>query len=67
MVFSFFTIGNVAAQGCSVCAKTTAGLGDKSAKGMNNGILYLATFPLAILGSLGYIWWRRNKADELGQ
>lgn len=50
------------AQGCSVCTKTAAGLDDKSAKGMNGGILYLAAFPLTILGTLGFIWWRGNRA-----
>ena len=49
------------AQGCSVCTKTAAGLDSKSAKGMNNGIIYLAAFPLGILGTLGYIWWRSEK------
>ena len=49
------------AQGCSVCTKTAAELGDKGAKGMNNGILYLATFPLAILGTVGFIWWKHQK------
>ena len=49
-------------QGCSVCSKTAAGLDDKSAKGMNAGILYLAAFPLTILGTIGFIWWRHNKS-----
>jgi len=48
------------AQGCSVCTKTAEGLDDKAAKGMNRGILYLAAFPLTILGTLGFIWWRNN-------
>jgi len=52
------------AQGCSVCTKTAAGLDDKAAKGMNGGILYLAAFPLTILGTLGFIWWRSNKAEK---
>ncbi len=52
----------VYAQGCSVCTKTAAGLDDKSAKGMNSGILYLAAFPLTILGTIGFIWWKHNKA-----
>ena len=56
--------GFAAAQGCSVCTKTAAGLDDKSAKGMNGGILYLAAFPLTILGTLGFIWWRSNKGEE---
>ncbi|HRO42423.1 MAG TPA: hypothetical protein PL009_06285 [Flavipsychrobacter sp.] len=53
------SIGN--AQGCSVCTKTAAGLDSKAAKGMNGGIIYLAAFPLAILGTLGFIWWRGNR------
>ena len=53
---------NADAQGCSICTKTAAELGDKSAKGLNNGILYLAGFPLAILGTIGFIWWKKNGA-----
>lgn len=47
-------------QGCSVCTKTAAGLDDKSAKGLNGGIIYLAFLPLAIMGTLGFVWWRSN-------
>ena len=53
------------AQGCSVCTKTAASLDDKAAKGMNGGILYLAAFPLTILGTLGIIWWRNNRSEKL--
>ena len=48
-------------QGCSVCTKTAAGLDDKSAKGLNGGIVYLAFLPLAIMGTLGFAWYRYNK------
>ena len=48
-------------QGCSVCTKVAAGLDDKSAKGLNGGILYLAFLPLAIMGTLGFIWWKNNQ------
>ncbi len=51
------------AQGCSICTKTADGLDDKSAKGLNGGILYLAAFPLTILGTLGFIWWRSNRQE----
>lgn len=64
---SLLTIGGAAAQGCAVCSKTAADLGDKGAKGINTGIIYLAVFPLAILGALGFIWWRSNKAEEMSQ
>ena len=48
-------------QGCSVCTKTAQGLDDKSAKGLNGGIIYLALLPLGMMGTLGYLWWRYNK------
>lgn len=48
------------AQGCSVCSKTASQLGDKSAKGLNDGIIYLAMLPLALIGTIGVVWWKRN-------
>jgi len=46
---------------CSICTKTTQQLGEKPAKGMNSGILYLAFAPFAIVGYIGYRWWKNNK------
>ena len=51
-------------QGCSVCTKTAAGLEDKSAKGLNGGIIYLAFIPIGIMGTLGFIWWRYNRNNS---
>ena len=51
------------AQGCSVCTKTAQGLDDKSAKGLNGGIIYLAFLPLIIMGSIGFVWWRSRNAQ----
>lgn len=45
-------------QGCSVCTKTAQGLDDKSAKGLNGGIIYLAFLPLGIIGTITYFWWK---------
>lgn len=45
---------------CSVCTRTAEQLGEKPAGKLNSGILYLAATPLAIVGLLGYRWWRRN-------
>ncbi len=50
------------AQGCSVC--TTSELDAKSARGLNGGIVYLATLPLIAIGSIGFIWWRRTRSLE---
>ena len=49
---------------CSICTKTTQQLGEKPAKGMNTGILYLAFAPFAIVGFVAYKWWRNNKETE---
>ena len=45
---------------CSICTKTTQQLGEKPAKGMNSGILYLAFTPFIIVGYIGYRWWKSN-------
>lgn len=51
------------AQGCAVCTKTASQLDDKSARGMNGGILYLAFLPLTILGTVGFFWWRQSRGE----
>lgn len=51
----------VYAQGCSLCTKTANELDDKSAKGLNGGILYLAALPLTIIGTIGFVWWKHNR------
>jgi len=54
---------SVSAQ-CSICTKTAQQLGEKPAKALNTGILYMAFAPLAIIGFLGYRWYRSNR-DEI--
>jgi len=53
--------GNASAQGCSVCTKTAQGLDDKSAKGLNGGIVYLAFLPLILMGTVGFMWWKNSR------
>lgn len=50
-------------QGCSVCTKAAAGLDDKSAKGLNGGIVYLAILPLVIMSTVGLAWWKYNRNE----
>ena len=45
---------------CSVCTRTAQQMGEKPAKALNTGILYLAAAPLAIAGFIGYRWWKNN-------
>lgn len=54
---------DVAAQ-CSICAKTSMQQGEQAGKGMNGGIVYLMMMPLAIMGFLGYRWWKKEKQIE---
>ena len=56
------TTNDLSAQ-CSICTKTAQQLGEKPAKGMNSGILYLAFTPFAIVGYIGYRWWKNNKTS----
>jgi len=62
LLLVFLLAGNprVKAQ-CSICTRTAQQLGEKPAKALNNGIMYLALTPLAICGLIGYRWWKNNK------
>jgi hypothetical protein len=57
---SFFIVDTVSAQ-CSICTKTAQQLGDKPAKALNTGIIYLALAPFILVGFVGYKWWQKNK------
>ncbi len=58
--FTFCNLPSVQAQ-CSICTKTASQLGEKPARGLNAGILYLMFTPLAIAGFVGFRWWKREK------
>jgi hypothetical protein len=47
---------------CSICTRTAAQLGERPAKALNKGIVYLAFTPLAIFGIIGYRWWKSEKS-----
>lgn len=49
---------------CSLCTKTAQQLGEKPARGLNSGILYLMGMPFAIVSVIGFRWWKNNKAVE---
>ncbi len=65
VILAIFVQANALAQ-CAMCTKTAAGLGDDAAEGLNNGIIFLALTPLAILLSLAYLWYRKNKHEFVG-
>ncbi len=35
--------------------------GDKPASGMNSGVIYLMLTPFAVVGYIGYRWWKTEK------
>jgi hypothetical protein len=45
-----------------MCTKTAQQLGEKPAEGLNSGILYLMLAPFAIVGYIGYKWWKSDNA-----
>ena len=49
---------------CSVCTRTAQQLGEKPARGLNAGIIYLAILPLALIGFLGFRWWQKEKEQN---
>jgi hypothetical protein len=54
---SLGSLTDVSAQ-CSICTRTSQQLGEKPAKALNTGILYLGATPLLIAGLIGYRWWK---------
>jgi hypothetical protein len=46
---------------CSICTRTAQQLGERPAKALNKGIIYLAVTPLAIFGVIGYRWWKNEQ------
>jgi len=49
---------------CSICTKTAQQMGERPAKALNAGILYLAAMPFLIFSYIGYRWWKSQKNDE---
>lgn len=60
-VFVFlFTLVSIDSQAqCSICTRTAQQLGEKPARGLNAGILYLAFTPLALMGVIGYKFYKK--------
>jgi hypothetical protein len=60
LFLTVFTAAEAGAQ-CSICTRTAQQMGEKPAKGLNAGILYIAFIPFAIAGYVGYRWWHSNR------
>ena len=61
----FFTVLNGVKSNaqCSICTKTAQQLGEKPAKGLNAGIIYLASAPFLIAGYVFYRWKKSDHTD----
>lgn len=64
VLFFLLLISTAVEAQCAVCTKTSSQLGEKPAQGMNAAILYLMMMPFAIVGFIGYRWWKGNKKLE---
>jgi hypothetical protein len=57
----FFILPTDLTAQCSICTKTAQQLGEKPAKALNMGIIYLGLTPFLIMGYIGYRWWKNNQ------
>jgi hypothetical protein len=57
----FFIVPADSLAQCSICTKTAQQLGERPAKALNAGIIYLGLTPFLIIGYIGYRWWRNNQ------
>lgn len=56
-LFLLSAAGQESSAQCSICTKTAQQLGEKPARALNGAIVYLAAFPLALIGYIGYRWY----------
>ena len=59
VILMILSVASAEAQ-CAMCTKTAQQLGEKPALGLNRGILYLMLSPFAIVGFIGYRWWKNR-------
>lgn len=49
---------------CKAVAESDLDGGGKAALGLNSGILYLMAFPYLLIATIGFFWYRHNKAQK---
>jgi hypothetical protein len=62
LIFSGLFFQDSVAQ-CSICTRTAQQLGEQPAKGLNAGIIYLASAPFLIGGYVFYRWRKSNHSE----
>jgi hypothetical protein len=66
LLLSIILVVATASAQCSICTKTAGQLGEKPARGLNTGIIYLMLAPFTIVGYIGFRWWRAEKLNNSG-
>jgi hypothetical protein len=61
LIFLFLAVAINSNAQCAMCTKTAQQLGEKPAAGLNKGILYLMFAPFALVGFIGYRWWKSDR------
>ena len=64
--FTLTLMSVTAAAQCSICTRTAAQMGEKPARGLNMGILYLAAIPYLMVGIISYRWYKNNHGQASG-
>ncbi len=49
---------------CKASAESSIKDGNKTAAGLNTGIMYLLFMPYLLVGGLGYYWYVSNKKKQ---
>ncbi|MBK8557654.1 MAG: hypothetical protein IPL65_18765 [Lewinellaceae bacterium] len=50
---------------CRATAETNLANGGTAGRGLNAGILYMLAMPYALVGAIGYWWWRNRKKEAI--
>lgn len=68
-MFSLMLAGvNTAHAQCAQCAaqvETNAQSGDKTAYGLNNGIMYLLVMPYLVVAIAGFVWYKKYRKKNV--
>lgn len=69
IVLSFTQMANSDIQAqcpmCKMSAESNMRAGGSAGKGLNAGILYMLVTPYLLVGTIGFIWWRNRRAEDV--
>lgn len=61
LTLAFLAFSSALQAQCSICTRTAQQLGERPARALNAGVIYLALAPVMIAGFIGYKWWQRSE------